>query len=108
MGSIMSRSSCEKLHRALLAIPRPLNRIYGSSTTATGSWPVAIPWASVFSPAMGIGAGVQGGCWCEQCVDVLQGPLFVTKWSTVQSKASKGLTFAMDDTSKKSEPAVRG
>ena len=33
--------------------------------------------------------------------------LFVTKWSTVQSKASKGSNFAMDDTSKKSEPAVR-
>jgi hypothetical protein len=29
------------------------------------------------------------------------------KWSTVQSKASKGSNFAMDDTSKKSEPAVR-
>ena len=33
--------------------------------------------------------------------------LSVTKWSTVQSKASKGSNFAMDDTSKKSEPAVR-
>ena len=33
--------------------------------------------------------------------------LLVTKWSTVQSKASKGSNFAMDDTSKKSEPAVR-
>ena len=33
--------------------------------------------------------------------------LFVTKWSTVQSKASKGSNFAMDDTSKKSEPTVR-
>ena len=31
--------------------------------------------------------------------------LLVTKWSTVQSEASKD--FAMDDTSKKSEPAVR-
>ena len=30
-----------------------------------------------------------------------------SKWSTVQSKASKGSNFAMDDTSKKSEPAVR-
>jgi hypothetical protein len=33
--------------------------------------------------------------------------LLVTKWSTVQSKASKGSNFAMGDTSKKSEPAVR-
>ena len=33
--------------------------------------------------------------------------LLVTKWSTVQSKASKGSNFAMDDTSKKSGPAVR-
>ena len=32
--------------------------------------------------------------------------LLVTKWSTVQSKASKGSNFAMDDTSKKSEPRV--
>ena len=30
-----------------------------------------------------------------------------SKWSTVQSKASKGSNFAMDATSKKSEPAVR-
>ena len=30
-----------------------------------------------------------------------------SKWSTIQSKASKGSNFAMDDTSKKSEPAVR-
>jgi hypothetical protein len=29
------------------------------------------------------------------------------KWSTVQSKASKGSNFAMDDTSKKSQSAVR-
>ena len=32
--------------------------------------------------------------------------LFVTKWSTFQSEASKDFD-AMDDTSKKSEPAVR-
>ena len=34
--------------------------------------------------------------------------LLVTKWSTVQSKASKGSDFAMDDTSKKARRVVWG
>ena len=63
----------------------------------------------VLKPAMGTTGRAQfkvdvGVSNVRKCYRV---QLFVTKWSTVQSKASKGSNFAMDDTSKKSEPAVR-
>jgi hypothetical protein len=100
----------KSLHRALPAIPRPAPTGFTrSSTTATGSWPVAIPWASALLTRNGTTGRAQfkvdvGVSNVRKCYRV---QLFVTKWSTVQSKASKGSNFAMDDTSKKSEPAVR-